>query len=751
MIRKPVLFAQVFLAVAILNSASFAQSPQEASGCEPSPEIRTALKQLPDYWREPALTNWQVYQMRTAKLDALMRQYPNDVFVQRTYIESATFLRSLSNASVERRAKIDAQYKALHEQQPDDPQVDFLYGMTLTGRDTPLAIHLFEAALAKDPHFPLPHLNLIRVYGSAVFQDKEKSNAHLKAFLDACPVTIEGYQALSWTSGDKKLLANYAHKLRSVLEKSPDADIVDGYQVLWAMEFKTHPASEYPGLGKQVASDLERLRKLDLEDDPDWYGALEDGYKLANDQKQAAWAKEERERHFPVVGQLPDKVKWHNEHPQPEEDAPAATRLAYYRDVLSESDKWLKEPTASALVTFHILEDRVDAMSHLDDVPADEVVKSVEQMLKFGAENGGPGPWSDDFSPWSSDYRHAADVLSKKHIAPERVVDYAQKGLAITEVEIKEPMPDLWATKDNVAGHNFWQAQSRLEMLKYEIGGYLELKQADKAAPLMAEMDRRIQDLKSLAGDKDDRKQDCSRWLADYWGIRAREAEVRGWNIDAAAFYQNALLVRLDAKIKPPADERDELAENAHHLWVSLNGTEEGWQLWYGHRANDLANDSGFRWENANDPLPGFELADLNDTKWNVNSLKGKTTLISFWATWCGPCREELPHLQKLMETYKDRSDIQFITLNMDDNPGLIQPFLKEKKLAMVVIPATTYISETLKVNAIPTSWIVDTQATVRKKTVGYDSSEKWVSGMQSAIEEVRSAGAPTSAGAAPQ
>ncbi len=751
MIRKPVLFAQVLLAVAILNSAIFAQSSQTASGCGPSPEVRTALKQLPDYWREPALTNWQVYQQRTAKLDVLMRQYPNNVFVQRTYIESATFLRSLSKASVERRAKIDAQYKALHEQQPDDPHVDFLYGLTLMGHDTPQAITLFESALAKDPRFVLPHEYLGRIYASPVFDDKGKSLDHLEGFLDACPATIEGYRAVSAMISDKEQLAKYAGKLRAVLEQRSDGDIENGYPILWAMEFKTHPASEYSALGKKVASDLERLRKLNLQNDPDWYGALENGYRLANDQKQADWAKEESEKRFPVVGQLPDKVKWHKDHPGPEGDVPAAARLAYYRDVLAESDKWLKEPAASALVTFHILEDRVDAMSHLDDVPADEVVKSVEQMLRFGAENGGPGPWSDDFSPWSSDYRHAANVLSKKHIAPERVVDYAQKGLAITEVEIKEPMPDLWATKDNLAGYNFWQAQSRLEMLKYEIGGYLELKQADKASPLLAGMDRRIQDLKSLAADKDDRMQDCSRWLADYWGMRAREAEVRGRNLDAAAFYQNALLVRLDAKIKPPADEKDELAENAHRLWISLNGTEEGWQLWYGHRANDLANDSGFRWEKANEPLPAFELADLNDTKWNVNSLKGKTTLISFWATWCGPCRQELPHLQKLMEINKDRSDIQFITLNMDDNPGLIQPFLEEQKLAMVVIPATTYISETLKVNAIPTSWIVDTQATVRKKTVGYDSSEKWVSGMQSAIEEVKSGGTPASPGVAPQ
>jgi thiol-disulfide isomerase/thioredoxin len=746
MIRESALFFQVILAIATLSAGGFAQPAAALPSCEPSPEVGKALRQLPNYREEPTLTDWQVYQQRIAKLQTLMTQYPNDVFIQRTYIESGSSLRGVDKASVEQRAKIDAQYKALHEQQPDNAQVDFLYGVTLMGRDTPQAIKLFEAALSKDPGFGLPHLYLRRIYNSEVFLDKQKSLDHLKAFLDGCPATFEGYASLSW-SGDKDLQANYAGKLRTILEKRTDPDAVGGYQTLWEMEFKTHPSSEYAVLGKQVAHDLERLRKLNLEDNRDWYGTLEDGYKLANDQKQADWAKEEREKRFPPTGQLPDKMKWHKDHPQPDAEASAATRQAYYRDVLNESEKWLKERTASALVTFNILEDRVNAMEHLDDVPASEVVKTVEQMIMFGGENGGGSPWSSDFSPWSSDYRHGASVLSKKHIAPERVVDYAQKGLAIMEVEFKEPTPDLYATKENVADYKFYQGYSRLEMLKYETGGYLGLKQADRAAPLLAEMDQRIQDLKALAGDKEDRKQGCGRWLADYWGMRAQEAEVRGRKQDAMSFYENGLLTRLDAKAKPPTNEKDELAENAHRLWTSLNGTEEGWQLWYGRRTNDLANQSGFTWEKANEALPAFELADLNDKKWNLNSLKGKVTLISFWATWCGPCREELPHLQKLMDQYKDRPDVQFISLNMDDNPGLIQPFLKEQKLSMVVIPATTYVTETLKAYGIPQNWIVDTQGTVRMKNGGYDASEKWVSGMQSAIEEVKSAEAPVSTG----
>ena len=92
------------------------------------------------------------------------------------------------------------------------------------------------------------------------------------------------------------------------------------------------------------------------------------------------------------------------------------------------------------------------------------------------------------------------------------------------------------------------------------------------------------------------------------------------------------------------------------------------------------------------------------------------------------------------MEQYKNRSDVQFITLNMDDNPGLIAPFLKEHQLAFVVIPAYSYVTETLKVMGIPQNWIVDGDGVVRLKGVGYDATEKWVTGMKDAIEKVKPA-----------
>jgi len=76
----------------------------------------------------------------------------------------------------------------------------------------------------------------------------------------------------------------------------------------------------------------------------------------------------------------------------------------------------------------------------------------------------------------------------------------------------------------------------------------------------------------------------------------------------------------------------------------------------------------------------------------------------------------------------------------MDENPGIIEPFLKEHKLALVVVPAYNFVTETLKVNGIPQNWIVDSGGVVRLKGIGYDSTDKWETGMRDAIDKFKPA-----------
>ena len=65
--------------------------------------------------------------------------------------------------------------------------------------------------------------------------------------------------------------------------------------------------------------------------------------------------------------------------------------------------------------------------------------------------------------------------------------------------------------------------------------------------------------------------------------------------------------------------------------------------------------------------MPDFELVDLQGRTWRLADLKGKTAFVNVWATWCAPCRKEMPHLQRLYDRVKGRPDVVLLTMNVDE------------------------------------------------------------------------------------
>jgi hypothetical protein len=583
---------------------------QTYDACTPAPAVKAAFDQLPG--RTPAQTNWQFIEQRHAAVQASLRQYPDDVFLQREYIH---VMRSIE------KDKVIAEYKAGHEQNPESPRLAYLYGLTLVDRQTPEAVKLFDAALEKDPKFALPHLELVTIYRSHAFLDKAQSTFHLKAYLDACPASLEGYEALTQV-GDKEFVRPYGEKLRTLLESRNDPEAVGAYRTLWSLEFKVHPASEYDALRRQVNQDIARLRQLKLEDKPQWYRALGDGYNLVEDKKQAEWADDQYLTRFPQLCAMVATGKFWDDHMFPGADSPLDKKRGFYRDLYEQSGQWLKERPNCLMFWGY----RFNGIENLDDIPAAEVEADVEEALRASLRNDGPKGLS------SGTYSRTAEILSKKHLEPERVVELAQKGLARWEIESKGPPSDL-DTKEDQENHTAGRAYDRLQLLGYEIDGYLQLKEAEEAQVQLEKMDRWLQDFKLLPGKENSAKTNASL-RAGYWRLRARAAELQNRKQDAMAFYENALLARLTAQQKPESGLRDELAANAHELWKGLGGTEEGWELWYGRPANDLANQATLTWQDAHEPLPAFELADLNGKTWNLAALKGKTVFLTFWSTW---------------------------------------------------------------------------------------------------------------------
>jgi hypothetical protein len=604
------------LLLAFMPAGAWAQG---LDACEPAPAVKAALDQIPSffpYYQSPLQTDWQYEQQRLSAIQALLQQYPDDVFVLRTYINSVRHPEDLD--------KLVEEFKARHERNPDDPLSSYLYGNALFGRDTPQAIKLYESALARAPKFPWPHYSLVMIYNSPNFLNKDQKASHMKALLNLCPDSLEGYTLLAELFDDKEMLREGAAKLRALLEPRSDTEALKAYSDLWSLEFKAHPASEYDALRKQVVEDLKRLRALNLQDKPQWYEALQEGYKLANDQKQSDWAKEERHRRFLTSWELPAVSKWYDDHKYPGDDAPADKKREYYADYLKQSAEWVKEwPNTTS-----IWSGRARAVAYLQEVPAAEVEAAVDKAFQVAKANAGPHDLG------SYEYFNVAEVLSKRGLQPERIVEMAQKGLARLEIESKEPYYDLYATKKGTEDSNFYRASRRIQGLEFEADGYVRLKQTDKAQILLAQIDERLQDLKTLVGDKQSRNEGALARESSYWGLMGRLAELQNRKSDAMAFYEEGLLKRLEGRQKPETGVKDELADNARTLWKSLGGTDEGWRVWYGRQADALLQQATLTWEEANLPLPTFQLADLHGKTWQVADLKGKVTFLNFWASW---------------------------------------------------------------------------------------------------------------------
>src|SRR5437879_8206562 len=277
---------------------------QAPDSCAPIPAVKAALDELPS-GATPDQTMPQFREQKMARIQALLRQYPGDLFVERTYIDFQSWTPD--------RDQVIEHYKALAEKNPNDARWLYLYGLTLVGRQSPEAIKLLGSAIAKDPRFAWPHLSLAEIYTSPNFLNKEKSVAEVKSFMNLCPASFEGYQQLI-QSDDRGLQSASAQKLRELLNARTDPDAVGAYRTLWSLEFKAWPPAEYEPLRKQVAADIKHIRSLNLEEKRQWYSALEEGYKLVNDQKQSDWAKAERQRRFPTMWELAAADKWWKDH-----------------------------------------------------------------------------------------------------------------------------------------------------------------------------------------------------------------------------------------------------------------------------------------------------------------------------------------------------------------------------------------------------------------------------------------------------
>lgn len=119
------------------------------------------------------------------------------------------------------------------------------------------------------------------------------------------------------------------------------------------------------------------------------------------------------------------------------------------------------------------------------------------------------------------------------------------------------------------------------------------------------------------------------------------------------------------------------------------------------------------------DPAPAFKLISLDAKLISLDDFRGKVVFLNFWATWCGPCRAEVPDLVELQNEFKDRLEIIGLDVD-DDNSGEVRKYIAETGINYPVAMASDAVREAYGgIPALPTSFVLDTEGRVVQKHTG--------------------------------
>lgn len=134
---------------------------------------------------------------------------------------------------------------------------------------------------------------------------------------------------------------------------------------------------------------------------------------------------------------------------------------------------------------------------------------------------------------------------------------------------------------------------------------------------------------------------------------------------------------------------------------------------------------------------PGFSLPSLSRGELSLSDYQGKVVLLNFWATWCMPCRQEMPSMERLWQQYRDKGLVILAVSTDEGSPSRVKSFVKRLKLSFpILLDPDSKVSDLYQVSGLPVSYLIDKQGRLVAEVTGSEDwmSEKSITGIESLL-----------------
>ena len=126
------------------------------------------------------------------------------------------------------------------------------------------------------------------------------------------------------------------------------------------------------------------------------------------------------------------------------------------------------------------------------------------------------------------------------------------------------------------------------------------------------------------------------------------------------------------------------------------------------------------------DPAAPFTLVDLDGNSVSLESLRGKTVVLDFWATWCGLCKRSMPAMQKIVDNHRNDSTVALLFVDTieqgDSTKQKVSDFIKNSPYTFhVLLDSNSAVSASYNVAGIPTKLVIDPQGVLRFRALGFN------------------------------